>query len=157
MSIHSPDFTDYPNINFKTCKIGIIKSLWNSRITDLLFNSAYNYLISIGIDKKNIVIKEAPGSMELVYVSDYILSKMKLDGVIALGCVIKGETDHDIYISNAVSNGLLNVSLNNKKPVIFGVLTTNNFNQAIERAGGKHGDKGIESAQTLLKVLSECN
>ena len=72
---------------------------------------------------------------------------------IALGCIVKGETDHDKYISNAVANGLVNVSIKYNKPVIFGVLTTNSINQALDRCGGKHGNKGIESANTLLSML----
>ena len=86
--------------------------------------------------------------------SNYLIPKYNLDGVIALGCIIKGETDHDVYISHAVANGLIKVSIKNNKPVIFGVLTTNNLNQALERCGGKHGDKGLESAQSLLQLIS---
>ena len=88
--------------------------------------------------------------------SNYLISKYNVDGVIALGCIIKGETDHDVYISNAVANGLMNVSIQKEKPVIFGVLTTNNSNQALERCGGKHGDKGLESSQSLLQIISSC-
>jgi 6,7-dimethyl-8-ribityllumazine synthase len=86
-----------------------------------------------------------------------MLSNYNLDGVIALGCIIKGETDHDVFISNAVANGLVNVSIKHDKPIIFGVLTTNNLNQALERCGGKHGNKGLESAQSLLQVIKSCN
>ncbi len=93
--------------------------------------------------------------MELVYGCNEIIEKEKVDGVIALGCIIKGETDHDQYISNAVSNGLVSISLKYSKPVIFGVLTTNNLNQAINRCGGKHGDKGLDSARSLVYLL--CN
>ena len=88
--------------------------------------------------------------------SNYLISKYNVDGVIALGCIIKGETDHDVYISNAVANGLVNVSIQKEKPVIFGVLTTNNLNQALERCGGTHGDKRLESSQSLLQIISSC-
>ena len=120
----------------------------------LLYNSAHSFLIDSGVQENNIISKVVPGSMELVYMSNYLLLENKLDGIIALGCIIKGQTDHDVYISNAVANGITNVSIKNNKPVIFGVLTTNNLNQAIERCGGKHGDKGLESAQSLLQIIS---
>ena len=111
-------------------------------------------MIDSGVQENNIISKVVPGSMELVYMSNYLLLENKLDGIIVLGCIIKGQTDHDVYISNAVANGITNVSIKNNKPVIFGVLTTNNLNQALERCGGKHGDKGLESAQSLLQIIS---
>ena len=156
MSFHSPTFKRYDEKEFENCKVGIIKSSWNNQITDLLYNSSYNFLLESGVQKKNIISKEVPGSMELVYMSNYLISKYNVDGVIALGCIIKGETDHDVYISNAVANGLVNVSIQKEKPVIFGVLTTHNLNQALERCGGKHGDKGLESSQSLLQIISSC-
>ena len=109
----------------------------------------------MGLEDQKILTKNVPGSMELVYGCNEIIEEEKVDGVIALGCIIKGDTDHDQYISNAVSNGLVSVSLKYSKPVIFGVLTTNNLNQAINRCGGKHGDKGLDSARSLVYLL--CN
>ena len=81
------------------------------------------------------------------------MSNGDIDGVITLGCIIKGETDHDKYIASAVANGLVSVSLKYNKPVIFGVLTTNTLTQALDRCGGKRGNKGAETADTLLSVL----
>ena len=156
MSFDSPIFSKYDDKDFENCKVGIIKSSWNKQITDLLYNSSYNFLIESGLKDKNIISQDVPGSMELVHMSNYMISKYNLDGVIALGCIIKGETDHDVYISNAVANGLINVSIQKEKPVIFGVLTTNNLSQALERCGGKHGDKGLESSQSLLQIISSC-
>ena len=156
MSFDSPIYSKYDDKDFENCKVGIIKSSWNKQITDLLYNSSYNFLIESGLKDKNIISQDVPGSMELVHMSNYMISKYNLDGVIALGCIIKGETDHDVYISNAVANGLMNVSIQKEKPVIFGVLTTNNLNQALERCGGKHGDKGLESSQSLLQIISSC-
>ena len=92
--------------------------------------------------------------MELVYGSDHMFQNQNVDGIVVLGCIIKGETDHDKYIAGAISNGIISVSLNNKKPISFGVLTTNNIKQAIARSGGNKGDKGMESAYTLLKMLN---
>ena len=153
MSFNSPIYSSFESQEFNKCRVGIIKSSWNNKITDLLYNSAHSFLIDSGVQEKNIISKVVPGSMELVYMSNYLLLENKLDGIIALGCIIKGQTDHDVYISNAVANGITNVSIKNNKPVIFGVLTTNNLNQALERCGGKHGDKGLESAQSLLQII----
>ena len=154
MSFNSPIYSSFESQEFNKCRVGIIKSSWNNKITDLLYNSAHSFLIDSGVQEKNIISKVVPGSMELVYMSNYLLLENKLDGIIALGCIIKGQTDHDVYISNAVANCITNVSIKNNKPVIFGVLTTNNLNQALERCGGKHGDKGLESAQSLLQIIS---
>ena len=156
MSFNSPIYSSFESQEFNKCRVGIIKSSWNNKITDLLYNSAHSFLIDSGVQEKNIISKVVPGSMELVYMSNYLLLENKLDGIIALGCIIKGQTDHDVYISNAVANGLMNVSIQKEKPVIFGVLTTNNLNQALERCGGKHGDKGLESSQSLLQIISSC-
>ena len=155
MSFDSPSFDSSMEKNLSGRKIAIVRSLWNKNITDLLLQSATNYLKSVGLNKDDILIKNVPGSMELVYGCNEMIEKENVDGVIALGCIIKGETDHDQYISNAVSNGLVSVSLKYSKPVIFGVLTINNLNQAINRCGGKHGDKGLDSARSLVYLL--CN
>lgn len=155
MSFDSPSFDSSMEKNLSGRKIAIVRSLWNKNITDLLLQSATNYLKSVGLNKDDILIRNVPGSMELVYGCNEMIEKENVDGVIALGCIIKGETDHDQYISNAVSNGLVSVSLKYSKPVIFGVLTTNNLNQAINRCGGKHGDKGLDSARSLVYLL--CN
>ena len=155
MSFDSPSFDSSMEKNLSGRRIAIVRSLWNKNITDLLLQSATNYLKSVGLNKDDILIKNVPGSMELVYGCNQMIEKENVDGVIALGCIIKGETDHDQYISNAVSNGLVSVSLKYSKPVIFGVLTTNNLNQAINRCGGKHGDKGLDSARSLVYLL--CN
>ncbi len=140
--------------NIGDYRIGILKSEWNKSITDLLANSSKSYLLEEGVKKNNINVKIVPGSMELVTASNFLFETDKnLDGIIALGCIIKGDTDHDKYIANAVSSGLLNVSIKYNKPVIFGVLTTNSFSQALERCGGKKGNKGEEAAYSLLKML----
>ena len=140
--------------NIADHRITILKSEWNSNITDLLVNSSKAYLLEEGLKKNNIDVKIVPGSMELVSASNILFEKNKnIDGIIAIGCIIKGDTDHDKYIANAVSNGLLNVSIKYNKPVIFGVLTTNSISQALERCGGKKGNKGEEAAYSLLKML----
>tara|TARA_Y100000996_G_scaffold414291_1_gene404759 strand:- start:11383 stop:11859 length:477 start_codon:yes stop_codon:yes gene_type:complete len=158
MSFDSPSFDAFDNINYKKIRIGIVRSLWNKEITDLLYQSSYNFLKNVGLEDQKILTKNVPGSMELIHGSNTILNNNKdIDGIIALGCIIKGETDHDKYISYAVANGLVNVSLKYNKPIIFGVLTTNNMSQAIDRCGGKHGDKGLESAKSLLMMINNAN
>ena len=140
--------------NIGDYRIGILKSEWNKSITDLLANSSESYLLEEGVKKNNINVKIVPGSMELVTASNFLFENDKnIDGIIALGCIIKGDTDHDKYIANAVSSGLSNVSIKYNKPVIFGVLTTNSLSQALERCGGKKGNKGEESAYSLLRML----
>ena len=153
MSFDSNLNINFQNKDFSGFKIGIVRSLWNANITDILFSSCITQLKDKGIASKNLIQKDVPGSMELVHAANIILSNNDVDGVIALGCIVKGETDHDKYISNAVANGLVNVSIKYNKPVIFGVLTTNSISQALDRCGGKHGNKGIESANTLLSML----
>ena len=153
----SSDFNIHSQFNKQNItdhRITILKSEWNSNITDLLVNSSKAYLLEEGLKKNNIDIRVVPGSMELVSASNILFEKNKnIDGLIAIGCIIKGDTDHDKYIANAVSNGLLNVSIKYNKPVIFGVLTTNSISQALERCGGKKGNKGEEAAYSLLKML----
>tara|TARA_S200000501_G_C20871852_1_gene764675 strand:- start:216 stop:671 length:456 start_codon:yes stop_codon:yes gene_type:complete len=140
---------NFDNLNFSSLRIGIIQSEWNSKITNLLMTSCRNYFLEIGINDKNITTRKVPGSMELVYASNHMFFNHDVDGIVILGCIIKGETDHDKYIANAVSKGLVSVSLSHNKPISFGLLTTNNFKQAISRSGG-----GKESAYTLLKMLN---
>lgn len=132
--------------------MGIVVAEWNEDITSKLLEGAKSYLLESGVWENHIQVIEVPGSYELIYGSQ-LLAKKEVDGVICLGCVIKGETKHDEYISNAVANGLAGVSLKYEKPVIFGLLTTNDHQQAVDRSGGKHGNKGTEAAYTLLRML----
>ena len=153
MSFNSPFNINLNKIDFSGYKVGLVRSLWNANITDILLSSCINQLRSNGIKSSNLITKNVPGSMELVHATNILLSNDDVDGVITLGCIIKGETDHDKYIATAVANGLVSVSLKYNKPVIFGVLTTNTMSQALDRCGGKHGNKGAESADTLLSIL----
>lgn len=153
MSFNSPFNINLNKIDFSGYKVGLVRSLWNANITDILLSSCINQLKSNGIKSSNLITKNVPGSMELVHATNILFSNDDVDGVITLGCIIKGETDHDKYIATAVANGLVSVSLKYNKPVIFGVLTTNTMSQALDRCGGKHGNKGAESADTLLSIL----
>lgn len=139
--------------SIKNNKIGIVVAEWNDQITDSLLSAALEILISHGAKPKNINIKYVPGSFELPLAAQYLASQKETDAVICLGCVIQGETRHFDFICEAVANGITNVGLKYNKPVIFGVLTTNNIQQALDRAGGKHGNKGEEAAITAVKML----
>ncbi len=144
-------FEDFPNL--KKNKIGIVVSEWNKDITSNLLNGAQEKLIEFGIKNENIKISWVPGSFELVYGCKE-LSKQNLDAIIAIGCVIKGETDHYDFICNAVSNGIMQLNISYSIPVIFCVLTDHNKNQSLDRSGGKFGNKGAEAAIAALKMIS---
>lgn len=134
--------------------IGIVVAEWNREITDALAQGAINTLLQHGVDEENIHLVHVPGSFELTTGADIMLRNDEtLDAVICIGCVIQGETRHFDFICEAVSQGLTNVALKHEKPVIFSLLTTNNMQQAIDRAGGCHGNKGVEGAVTALKMI----
>jgi len=135
----------------KEMKFGIVVSNWNKNITDNLFDGAYKTLVKYGVKEENIIKIEVPGSFELVY-GCKIMSKNNVDAVIAIGCIIKGETDHYDYICSSVSSGITQLNIINDIPIVFCVLTDHNIEQSISRSGGKHGNKGIESAVAAIKM-----
>lgn len=134
--------------------VGIVVSEWNEEITDALANGAMEELEKNGISRENIVVKYVPGTYELALGAQYMLEYTDVNAVICLGCVIQGETRHFDFICDAAANAIARVGLDYHTPVIFGVLTTDNQQQAIDRAGGKHGNKGVEAAITALKMIS---
>lgn len=136
----------------KEFQIGIIVSDWNRDITHALYQGCYDTLTKHGVADKNIRTVQVPGTFELPTAARLMLSRSKVDVIICIGCVIKGETQHDEYINHAVANGITNLSLTSGKPIIFGVLTPNDHQQALDRAGGKHGNKGVEAAVTALRM-----
>ncbi len=140
-------------INLKNKKFAIVVAEWNDDITEPLFEGAYNALLELGAKKENITRTNVPGSFELPLAAQREASKKNIDAVICLGCVIQGDTPHFDYICQAVSYGIMNVGLKYEKPVAFGVLTTLNKKQALERAGGKLGNKGEEAAITVVTML----
>ena len=147
------DFSHTPVPNGSAFKIAIAVAEWNAEITGSLYNGALETLTKHGVAQENILSIAVPGSFELTSAADLLLQKHKdLDAVICLGCVIQGDTKHFDFICDAVANGITQVSVKHSKPVIFGVLTTNDQQQAIDRAGGKHGNKGDEAAITALKM-----
>ncbi len=135
-------------------RFGIVVSEWNHEITLALKDGAYNTLIKHGAAPDNILISFVPGSYELTLGAQLQLETQDVDAVICLGCVIQGETRHFDFICDAVAHGITNLNIKYLKPVIFGVLTPNNQQQAIDRAGGKHGNKGDEAAATAIKMLA---
>ncbi len=141
-----------PDISHK--KFAIVVSEWNTEVTHALFTGAYETLIKHGASEKNISIAKVPGSFELSLGAQKFAQKTEIDAVICLGCVIQGETRHFDFICQAIADGITQVSLKYDKPVIFGVLTPNSQQQAMDRAGGKHGNKGDEAAITAIKMLA---
>jgi 6,7-dimethyl-8-ribityllumazine synthase len=144
------DDTALPNV--AEMRFGIVVADWNAHITHALYEGCYDTLIRHGVKPENIKTMQVPGAFELPIGGRILASQNKTDAVICLGCVIKGETKHDEYINNAVANGLIQLSLMSGKPFIFGVLTPNDEQQAIDRAGGKHGNKGVEAAITAIQM-----
>ena len=132
-------------------RFAIIVSEWNNHITENLFKGTEETLISCGVKENDIVRVDVPGSFELIYGAK-LASKYNYDSIICIGSVIKGETDHSNFVCNAVSLGIKDLNLQLDTPVIFGVLTDNIEQQAIDRSGGKHGNKGVEAAITAIKM-----
>lgn len=132
---------------------GIVVSEWNVEITDALYKGAINTLTENGVAKNNIITKYVPGSFELPLGAQLLIENTDVDAVICLGCVIQGETRHFEFICQAVAQGISKVSLEYSTPVVFGVLTTDNIQQAKDRSGGIHGNKGVEAAVTAIKMV----
>ena len=156
MSSNLKNLSDYNSSNIldgKKFTIGIVVSEWNTEITSKLLEGATHTLVEHGVKPANIIIEWVPGSFELPLVAQLLIERSEVDAVICLGCVIQGETRHFDFICSAVSEGIMDVNLAYTLPVIFGVLTTNTIEQAVERSGGKHGNKGVEAAVAALKML----
>jgi len=135
-------------------RFGIVVSDWNSQVTGSLLRGAVNTLKKHGATDNNIVVKHVPGSFELTLGAQFLAEYDDLDAIICLGCVIQGETPHFTYICQGVTYGITQLNLEYNIPFIFGVLTTLNMEQALERSGGKHGNKGDEAAITAIKMAA---
>jgi 6,7-dimethyl-8-ribityllumazine synthase len=140
-----------PDVSSK--RFALLVAEWNTEVTGALATGAKNTLMHFGVAKENIVEVAVPGSYELSFGAQKLAQRADIDAVICIGCVIQGETKHNDYINHAVAQGLTNVSLKYNKPVVFGVLTPNTQQQAMDRAGGKYGNKGDEAAITAIKML----
>ncbi len=138
----------------KPFKFGIVYSEWNYEITNALKESALKTLLQNGALEENITIKEVPGSFELTLGAQYLAEFSNVEAIICLGCVIQGETRHFDFICEAVAKGITDLNIKYNMPFIFGVLTPDTQQQAADRAGGKHGNKGDEAAVTAIKMLA---
>lgn len=133
-------------------RFGIVVSEWNPKVTEALCNGAIKTLIEAGAKPKHIVRRDVPGSFELTLGARLMLDTYEFDAIICLGCVIQGETRHFEFICNAVAQGITDLNVVYGVPVIFGVLTPDTLQQAVDRAGGKHGNKGDEAAFTAIRM-----
>lgn len=151
-NLSSYDDSNVPGAEEMT--FGIVVAEWNAHITHALYEGCYDTLVKHGAKPENIYTLQVPGSFELTSGARILNGQQSVDAVICLGCVIKGETNHDEYINQAVAIGLTNLGLTTGKPHIFGLITTNNEQQALDRAGGIHGNKGVEAAVTAIRMVS---
>lgn len=141
-----PDISNY--------SFGIIVSDWNEQITHALYEGCYDTLIQHGANAEKIHTVQVPGTYELPQGARILNKNKSIDATICIGCVIKGETSHNEYINMSVANALQHMALAAAKPFIFGVLTPNDMQQALDRAGGKYGNKGIEAAVTAIRMVA---
>lgn len=131
-------------------RFGIVVSAWNNQVTEALYEGARDTLLAAGVANHDIVRIDVPGSFELPLAALRLAKGQHTDGIICLGCIVKGETPHNEFIAQAVANGIMRLNLDLDLPVVFGVLTPNTQEQALARAGGNMGNKGSEAAATAL-------
>ncbi len=143
------DKTTIPNA--KNFRFGIVVSEWNDKITSGLLKGAIDALVECGVEETNIIKWDVPGSFELIYGCKKMIEQT-VDAVIAIGCVIQGETKHFDFVCNGVTQGITTLNLTSDTPVVFCVLTDNTMQQSIDRSGGIHGNKGTEAAITAIKM-----
>jgi 6,7-dimethyl-8-ribityllumazine synthase len=135
-------------------KIAIVWAEWNTQITGALKQGAYDTLLKFGAKPEFISVHTVPGAFELTLGAQVVIENTDADAVICIGCVIQGDTKHFDFICDAVAKGVTDLNIKYNKPVIFGVLTPNTMQQAIDRAGGIHGNKGDEAAVTAIKMIA---
>jgi len=160
MATQFQNLSDYnPEIvpDASAMRFAIIVSEWNPSVTEKLREGAYNTLIRYGALRGNIHVIYVPGSFELVYATRRIVGSIKPDAAIGLGCVIRGDTPHFEYVCSGVTHGFARLNTEGDIPYIFGLLTTDNLQQAIDRSGGKYGNKGDEYAITAIKMAHLAN
>ena len=138
--------------NAKDFRFGIVVSEWNSNITEGLYNGAREALLENDVNEANIIRWDVPGSFELIYGCKRMIQTQGVDAVIAIGSVIQGETKHFDFVCEGVTQGIKDLNVQTDVPVIFCVLTDNNLQQAIDRSGGVHGNKGTEAAIAAIKM-----
>ena len=157
MATEGRNLSDYDkNIipNGADFKIGIVISEWNDSITNNLLKGAIDALTDNGLKESNIIVKYVPGAFELPLGAQWLAQDDTIDGVVAIGVVIQGETRHFDFVCQGTTDGIMEVNLKYDKPVAFCVLTDNTLQQSIDRSGGKHGNKGIECAIACMKMIA---
>lgn len=137
----------------KDMKFGIVVAEWNHEITNALLEGAIKTLKESGCEEQNIEVKHVPGTFELTLGAQFFAEYTEVDAVIALGCVIQGDTPHFDFVCQGVTQGITQLMITWNLPIAFGVLTTNDTQQAIDRCGGVHGNKGDEAAATVIKMV----
>jgi 6,7-dimethyl-8-ribityllumazine synthase len=140
--------------NINNAKVGVVASRFNSFIVDRLLEGCIGTLKTAGLDDRSIMVVRVPGAFELPVAAKSLISKGGCDAVIALGTIIRGETPHFEYIANECSHGLAQVALEQDTPVIFGVLTVDNSEQAMDRAGSEESNKGAEAAKAAIEMIN---
>ena len=150
-NLSSYDINSVPDAS--KMRIGIVVSEWNSPVTEKLLEGACNTLEKHHVLADNIVVHRVPGSFELTFGAQQVAKYCDVDAVIILGCVVRGDTPHFDYVCEGVTQGITELNTIQDIPVIFGLLTTDNMQQAEDRAGGIHGNKGDEAAITAIKMI----
>lgn len=145
------NFDDVPDASHM--RFGIVVSEWNQSITEALLKGACDTLERHNVQVSNMHVARVPGSFELTFGARQMAEYTELDAVIVLGCVIRGDTPHFDYVCSSVTQGITELNIRYNIPFIFGLLTTDNLQQSLDRAGGKHGNKGDEAAITAIKMI----
>ncbi|MBC7449504.1 MAG: 6,7-dimethyl-8-ribityllumazine synthase [Hymenobacteraceae bacterium] len=146
------DAASLPDVHDR--RFGLVVADWHADLTSALAQGAVDTLQQHGLRLECLTVLRVPGSFELTFGAQRLAQHPEIDAVICLGVVIRGDTKHDDYINHAVAQGLTAVSLKFDKPVVFGLVTTNDLQQAVDRCGGQHGNKGVEAAVTAIRLLS---
>ncbi|MEI7676167.1 MAG: 6,7-dimethyl-8-ribityllumazine synthase [Bacteroidales bacterium] len=150
LSVYNADLVP----NASAMRFGIVVAEWNPNITEPLLEGAVNTLVRHGAKESNIVVTRVPGTFELTFGAREMAENTEVDAVIVLGCVVRGDTPHFDYVCQGVTIGITKLNLLYGIPFIFGVLTTDNMQQSLDRAGGIHGNKGDEAAITAIKMVN---
>ena len=152
MSTNSPAFKN--DTDAAGMRIAIVTARWNGHITSRLCQGAVDTLIKAGVNRDDIGLFEVPGAVELTFAASQIIESSSFDAVIVFGCVVRGDTPHFDYVCNSVTQGVTALNADCDIPVIFGLLTVNTEEQAMQRIGGTHGHKGVEAAQTAIDMIA---
>ncbi|MCH5326267.1 MAG: 6,7-dimethyl-8-ribityllumazine synthase [Duncaniella sp.] len=151
MSQYKPTLN--PTLDTGNVRVAIVAAEWNSHITGVLAEGAYATLLAHGVKKSCVDRFDVPGTVELTFAASQLIETERYDAIIIIGCVIKGDTPHFDYVCQSVTQGMTALNADCDTPVIFGVLTTLDEQQALDRAGGRLGNKGAEAAETALKMI----